>query len=66
MIVAHKHASKPRTLDIRLDEDVSFADIGLSEPMVKGLFKAGFEKPSPVQLSAIPLGRCGLGLLAYI
>lgn len=62
MIVAHRHASKPRTLDIHLDENVSFSDIGLNETVTKGLFKAGFEKPSPVQLSAIPVGRCGLGL----
>ncbi|XP_041458083.1 uncharacterized protein LOC121410215 isoform X2 [Lytechinus variegatus] len=28
-----------------------------------GLLKVGFEKPSPIQLKAIPLGRCGLDLI---
>lgn len=31
--------------------------------MLAGLRAAGFERPSPVQLQAIPLGRCGLDLI---
>nr|CAD7602691.1 unnamed protein product [Timema genevievae] len=31
--------------------------------VLKGLHKSGFKKPSPIQLKAIPLGRCGLDLV---
>jgi hypothetical protein len=33
----------------------------LSDVTLKGLHKSGFRKPSPIQLKAIPLGRCGFG-----
>ncbi|NWW93436.1 DDX20 helicase, partial [Rhynochetos jubatus] len=32
-------------------------------PVLEGLEAAGFHRPSPVQLKAIPLGRCGLDLI---
>lgn len=59
--IAHKFAAKARTQDVFLDESTSFADLGLSPQIHSGLYQAGFEKPSPIQLSAIPYGRCGLG-----
>ncbi|NXS28676.1 DDX20 helicase, partial [Pomatostomus ruficeps] len=34
-----------------------------SPPVLAGLEAAGFHRPSPVQLKAIPLGRCGLDLI---
>jgi ATP-dependent RNA helicase DDX20 len=43
---------------------VSFADMNLSTPVLRGLTDAGFERPSPVQLQAIPLGRFGADLIA--
>ncbi|ESO82336.1 hypothetical protein LOTGIDRAFT_223393 [Lottia gigantea] len=61
--VAHKINSKKRTQDVLMSENVDFAGLLLSEPVQRGLLAAGFEKPSPIQLKAIPLGRCGLDLI---
>jgi superfamily II DNA/RNA helicase len=52
---------KQRTKDIELDENVSFDDLILSKQILTGLKSAGFLKPSPIQLKAIPLGKLGLG-----
>ena len=52
---------KFRTKDIELDENVSFDDLILSKTVLSGLKSAGFHKPSPIQLKAIPLGKLGLG-----
>ncbi|NXT17333.1 DDX20 helicase, partial [Syrrhaptes paradoxus] len=40
-----------------------FGSLLLSAPVLAGLEAAGFQRPSPVQLKAIPLGRCGLDLI---
>ena len=61
MAVAHRFAAKARTSDVVISETVDFASLLLSEPVLKGLKNSGFERPSPIQLKAIPLGRCGLG-----
>ena len=58
---AHIIGVRPRTDDVLLVENISFAGLLLSKQVLAGLAKAGFEKPSPIQLKAIPLGRCGLG-----
>lgn len=50
-----------KTKDVEINEDVSFCDMMLSEHVLAGLTKCKFEKPSPIQLRAIPIGRCGLG-----
>ncbi|CAG2058380.1 unnamed protein product, partial [Timema podura] len=60
---AHSLASKPRTKDIFINEDIDFSGMMLSGHVLKGLHKSGFKKPSPIQLKAIPLGRCGLDLV---
>lgn len=52
---------RTRTGDVVLAEPADFESLLLSRPVLEGLRAAGFEKPSPVQLKAIPLGRCGLG-----
>lgn len=49
------------TKDVEINEDVSFRDMMLSEQVLNGLTKCDFLKPSPIQLRAIPIGRCGLG-----
>lgn len=55
--------SKRRTKDIELDENVTFDDLMLSKPVSDGLKQAGFIKPSPIQLKAIPIGKLGLDLI---
>lgn len=61
--VAHNLQEKPRTGDVLISENVNFEGLLLSESILKGLKSAGFERPSPIQLKAIPLGRCGLDLI---
>jgi ATP-dependent RNA helicase DDX20 len=66
--IAHILEDKPRTQDVSINEDIDFTGMLLSELTLKGLHKSGFRKPSPIQLKAIPLGRCGFGktlLLTY-
>lgn len=61
--IAHKLDDETivRTSDVLICENVSFSKMMLSELVLNGLTKAGFKKPSPIQLRAIPLGRSGLG-----
>ncbi|XP_074110001.1 uncharacterized protein LOC141534508 [Cotesia typhae] len=60
---AHELTAQPRTEDISIKEKVTFYEMGLSQRILNGLTACGFEKPSPIQLKAIPLGRCGFDLL---
>ncbi|XP_061488001.1 probable ATP-dependent RNA helicase DDX20 [Rhineura floridana] len=53
-----------RTRDVLMEEGPEdFGSLLLSAPVLEGLKAAGFLRPSPVQLKAIPLGRCGLDLI---
>lgn len=59
--IAHNLSTKERTKDIEIEENVTFSQMGLSQPVLNGLLKCGFHKPSPIQHKSIPLGRCGFG-----
>ena len=59
--MAHVFHKKWRSQDVRLRENVDFSALLLSDRVLKGLQKAGFRKPSPIQLEAIPMGRFGKG-----
>jgi len=61
--MAHDSSKGDRTGDILPNEDVDFAGLFLSDAILQGLDKAGFRRPSPIQLKAIPIGRCGLDLI---
>ncbi|XP_076817037.1 uncharacterized protein LOC143462679 [Clavelina lepadiformis] len=61
--IAHSFQTKERTDDVRISENVTFSELLLSDNVLSGLTKSGFYKPSPIQLKAIPLGRCGLDLV---
>lgn len=58
---AHDIETRKRTDDVLLSEGIDFGSLLLSPAVLRGLAAAGFQKPSPIQLKAIPLGRCGLG-----
>lgn len=58
---AHDIETRKRTDDVVLSEGIDFGSLLLSQAVLDGLSAAGFQKPSPIQLKAIPLGRCGLG-----
>lgn len=57
---AYKFYLKPRTQDVRIQEDVDFSTMLLPDPILEGLSACGFRRPSP-----IPLARCGFGMLFY-
>lgn len=57
-----KHG-KWRSADVKTAENVDFSTLLLPDRIQLGLKNCGFEKPSPVQLQAIPLGRCGIDLV---
>ncbi|KAL2746665.1 putative ATP-dependent RNA helicase ddx20 isoform X1 [Vespula maculifrons] len=61
--IAHDVKKKPRTKDVKILEDVTFSQMGLSQYILNGLANCGFQSPSPIQLKAIPLGRCGFDLI---
>ncbi|XP_034938637.1 uncharacterized protein [Chelonus insularis] len=61
--VAHKLNTKHRTKDVITSDNTTFYHMGLSPEILEGLTNCGFEKPSPIQLTAIPLGRCGVDLI---
>ncbi|THD19509.1 DEAD box ATP dependent RNA helicase [Fasciola hepatica] len=47
----------------RLPESIRFSDLQVSPPILRGLTEAGFSRPSPVQIKAIPFGRMGMDLI---
>ena len=56
-------AARGVTEDVKVDENVTFTDLAISESTINSLKKAGFIKPSPIQLQALPLSLLGLDLL---
>ncbi|NXH43960.1 DDX20 helicase, partial [Dicaeum eximium] len=62
MAAPREAPGRVRTRDVLLPGGPNdFGSLLLSPPVLAGLEAAGFHRPSPVQLKAIPLGRCGLG-----
>ncbi|WIA31432.1 hypothetical protein OEZ86_002330 [Tetradesmus obliquus] len=53
-----KRTQRYRTTDVQSDAG-SFNDLLLPQPLVSALASAGFQRPSPVQKAAIPIGRVG-------
>ncbi|GIL72180.1 hypothetical protein Vretimale_338 [Volvox reticuliferus] len=55
-------AVRARTQDV-VSDAASFRELMISDSLVHSLVTAGFERPSPVQKAAIPLGRIGTDLI---
>ncbi|KAJ2959325.1 hypothetical protein NQZ79_g5240 [Umbelopsis isabellina] len=53
-----------RSRDVQIEEDVQFDALIKNKDLLKGIKASGYEKPSPIQLKAIPLGRLGVDLIA--
>ncbi|KAF8940738.1 P-loop containing nucleoside triphosphate hydrolase protein [Dissophora ornata] len=47
-----------------VDANVTFADLGLDDRLLRGLAKLNFTKPTPVQAKSIPLALAGKDILA--
>eukprot|EP00178_Gracilaria_changii_P026643 TRINITY_DN820_c0_g1_i1.p1 TRINITY_DN820_c0_g1~~TRINITY_DN820_c0_g1_i1.p1 ORF type:complete len:971 (-),score=142.40 TRINITY_DN820_c0_g1_i1:2261-5173(-) len=45
--------------------NVSFADMYLSQPILRALHSLDFDRPSPIQQAAIPRGRLGGDIIAH-
>lgn len=54
-------ARRLRTEDVLADK--SFEELAVPSDLVKALAQCGFDRPSPVQQTAIPLGRLGSDLI---
>ena len=53
-----------RSQDVASDsETVTFQQLGVPSSLVSSLREAGFERPSPIQVQAIPLARFGADLI---
>ena len=58
---AHVFEEKDRSEDVTSSHGVYFNNLHLSKAVLDGLTKAGYLKPSPIQLEAIPVAKCGKG-----
>lgn len=56
-------ATRGTSEDVRIDEDIRFSDLTISQRTVEALNRAGFDRPSPIQLQALPLSLLGVDLL---
>ena len=43
--------------------DITFADLGLTAPMLKALSDAGYKRPTPIQAQAVPLALKGRDII---
>ncbi|KAF9967530.1 DEAD (Asp-Glu-Ala-Asp) box polypeptide 20 [Mortierella alpina] len=50
--------------DVHINEDLDFSSLVSNPALLKGLTNSGYQRPSPIQLKTIPLGRLGLDLIA--
>ena len=55
--------TRTRSKDVALSENITFDHFLLTPETAIGLKSCGFNMPSPVQLEAIPLARCGFDLV---
>jgi ATP-dependent RNA helicase RhlE len=61
----HRHVPFANALSpIEITSAMSFASLGLSEPLLRALDELGFATPTPVQLQAIPAIRSGRDVMA--
>jgi superfamily II DNA/RNA helicase len=56
---AAEAAYNAATEDEELEPEVSFADLGLSAPILQALSEKGYTKPTPIQAQAIPVVLSG-------
>ncbi|EPB89423.1 hypothetical protein HMPREF1544_03792 [Mucor circinelloides 1006PhL] len=53
-----------RSRDVEIEEKVEFDSLLQNKQLLQGLKQSGYERPSPVQLKAIPMGRLGVDMIA--
>ncbi|KAG0277804.1 DEAD (Asp-Glu-Ala-Asp) box polypeptide 20 [Linnemannia exigua] len=50
--------------DVHINENLDFSSLVSNPVLLKGLTEAGYQRPSPIQLKTIPMGRLGLDMIA--
>ncbi|KAG0208231.1 DEAD (Asp-Glu-Ala-Asp) box polypeptide 20 [Mortierella sp. NVP41] len=50
--------------DVHINENLDFSSLVSNPALLKGLTESGYQKPSPIQLKTIPMGRLGLDMIA--
>ncbi|WRT65741.1 ATP-dependent RNA helicase VAD1 [Kwoniella shivajii] len=63
-LVAPPKDLRPQTEDVTATQGSSFDDFDLRRELLMGVYTAGFERPSPIQEQAIPMGLTGRDILA--
>lgn len=63
-LVAPPKDDRPQTEDVLGTQGSSFDDFDLRRELLMGIYTAGFERPSPIQEQAIPMGLTGRDILA--
>ncbi|KAI1817695.1 ATP-dependent RNA helicase dhh1 [Poronia punctata] len=55
---------RQQTEDVTNTKGLEWEDFNLKRPLLMGIFEAGYEKPSPIQEEAVPVGLAGRDILA--
>ncbi|KAG0313842.1 DEAD (Asp-Glu-Ala-Asp) box polypeptide 20 [Linnemannia gamsii] len=50
--------------DVHINENLDFSSLVSNPMLLKGLTESGYQRPSPIQLKTIPMGRLGLDMIA--
>ncbi|KAG9067872.1 DEAD (Asp-Glu-Ala-Asp) box polypeptide 20 [Linnemannia hyalina] len=50
--------------DVHINENLDFSSLVSNPVLLKGLTESGYQRPSPIQLKTIPMGRLGLDMIA--
>ncbi|KAL1958462.1 hypothetical protein VTO42DRAFT_4326 [Malbranchea cinnamomea] len=56
--------TRPQTEDVTATKGLEFEDFYIKRELMRGIFEAGFEKPSPIQEETIPVALTGRDILA--
>ncbi|KAF9151507.1 DEAD (Asp-Glu-Ala-Asp) box polypeptide 20 [Linnemannia schmuckeri] len=59
MVLDRFHSS-----DVHINENLDFSSLVSNPLLLKGLTESGYQRPSPIQLKTIPMGRLGLDMVA--
>lgn len=67
-MIAHDLSNSKRSNDVKSKSGKSkdFDAFLLSAVVLKGLKECGFVRPSPIQVEAIPLAKCGIGIFFVV
>ena len=66
-MIAHDLSNGTRSYDVQTtsNKTTDFDSFLLTPLVLNGLTECGFVRPSPIQVEAIPLAKCGIGRLHY-